>query len=174
MEFNQSKPKFALTELEKRLFYSRKGFYSWNVLGVVDDQKVFIMFTTRWPGASHDCRMHNESWMRVRDERQFDFDHPRFHVGDQGFQCQKTCVIPVRQRDNRVLTRAEKLYNKTLTSFRAINEHAFGNWKGMFPILCSETIGIIRKENSTYSQVSDGSVKQIRFFGSRKLNLEMC
>ena len=150
-----TKPKWC-TALQQERFWGRKHKYSWNCLGIVNDLKVFIRFSTIFPGSTHDSRNHNESWMKVRDEREFDFDHPRFHVGDQGFQCQKTCLTPVPQRDNQVLTRAEKKYNKTLTSFRSINEHAFGNWKGMFPLLCDDKTSGVRKEKSEYSQVSDG------------------
>ena len=160
-----SKPKWC-DHLGQIRFFSRKGFYSWNVLGICDDFKVFVMFSAKFPGSTHDSKNHNESWRKVMDERQFDYSHPRFHVGDQGFQCQKTCLTPVPQRENQVLTAAEKKYNKTLTSFRAINEHAFGDWKAMFPMLCTEKIGIVRKERSDYSQASDGSVNRIQYFSS--------
>ena len=63
--------------------------------------------------------------MKVIDERQFDYSHPRFLIGDEGLQCQKTCLSPVKYRDNRVLTQAEKLFNKTLTSLRVKNEHSW-------------------------------------------------
>ena len=104
--------------MEQERFWGRKGFYSWNCMGVVNDLKVFIRFSAKFPGSTHDSRNHNESWMKADDDRNFDYDHPRFHVGDQGYQCQKTLLIPVQQRDNQILTRAEKKYNKTLTSFR--------------------------------------------------------
>ena len=152
-----SKPKWC-THLEQLWFYGRKGFYSWNVLGVCNDLKIFTMFSVKFPGSTHDSKNHNESWMKVIDERQFDFNHPRFHVADQGLQVQKTCLTPVPQRENQVLTRAEKKYNKTLTSFRSLNEHAFGDWKKMFPIMSSEKIGTLRKEKPKYSQASYISV----------------
>ena len=106
------------------------------------------MFSTQYVGSSHDSRNHNESWMKIVDEQRFDFDHPRFHVGDEGIQCQKTALSPVQRRGNRVLTRAEKKFNKTLVSYRVKNEHAFGNLKGKFPIVLKE----IRKDNLVNSQ----------------------
>ena len=89
--------------------------------------------------------------MKIIDEQQFDYSHPRFHVADEGLQCQKTCLSPVKSRENRVLTQAEKLFNKTLTSFRVINEHAFGHLKNTFPILKQE----LRKDTANNSTVSD-------------------
>ena len=86
--------------------------------------------------------------MKLLDEGRFDYNHPRFHVTDSGVQCQKTVLAPVQKRGNRVLTRAEKKFNKTLISYRAINEHAFGNWKDKFPIVLKE----IRKDKLINSQ----------------------
>ena len=86
--------------------------------------------------------------MKVRDEQHFDYSHPRFHVGDSGIQCQKTALSPIKQQRGRVMTRAEKKFNKTLVSYRVINEHAFGNLKGKFPILLKE----IRKDKLVNSQ----------------------
>ena len=111
------------------------------------------IFNNEFNNGYSNSRNHNESWMKPYDEERFDYNHPRFHVADQGFQCQKTCLIPVKKRDNRHLSRAEKKYNKTLTSFRAINEHAFGNWKDKFPILCDKFTSGIRKNIYTNSQV---------------------
>ena len=86
--------------------------------------------------------------MKVRDEQHFDYNHPRFHLGDAGIQCQKTALSPVLQRGNTVLTRAEKKFNKALTSYRVKNEHAFRTLKGKFPIVLKE----IRKDKLINSQ----------------------
>ena len=162
--------------MEKERYYCRKGFYSWNVLGIVNDLKVFIMASVRFPGSTHDSRNHNESWMKAGDERQFDFNHPRFHVGDAGFMCQKTCLIPVKERNNHELTRPEKLYNKTLTSFRSINEHAFGNLKDKFPILHEKNSSGVRKDKSIYSQVVMNRLNELSFsfthFRNKRLILD--
>ena len=98
--------------------------------------------------------------MKIIDEQQFDYSHPRFLIGDEGLQCQKTCLSPVKSRNNRVLTQAEKLFNKTLTSFRVKNEHAFGHLKNTFPILKQE----LRKDTPDNSTASDELVNPIGFF----------
>ena len=65
--------------------------------------------------------------------------------------CQKTALSPVKQREGRVLSRPEKLFNKALSKLRMTVEHTFGEWKNKFPILSTD-IGCVRKEKSTYSQ----------------------
>ena len=136
---------FFLNMITQKL---KKNVQSWNVFCVVDDQKRFIKLIGTYPGSAHDSRIHNESWMKVTDEERFDFNHPRFHIGDEGIQCQKTALSPVKEnRNGQPLTRAEKLFNKTLCKFRVIVEHSFGDWKSAFPILHK-----VRKDNSAYSQ----------------------
>ena len=67
-----SKPKWV-NKVEQERFYNRKGFYGWNGFAVVNDQKVFIWFSVQAPGSYHDSRIHNESWLKVKDEREFDY-----------------------------------------------------------------------------------------------------
>ena len=83
----------------------------------------------------------------------FPYSHPRFHIGDEGIQCQKTALSPVKRRGDRVLSPAEKKFNKTLSSLRIIVEQTFGDWKNKFPIVSTE-VGIVRKDKSHYSQAT--------------------
>ena len=111
-----SKPRFEKDPLQRDKFYNRKGFYSWNCLGVVDDTLKFIYFSAKYPGNAHDSRVYNESRLKAILEEMYDEEAPRFLIGDKGFQLQETMLVPIRE--DQVRTEAEKLFNRIFGKLR--------------------------------------------------------
>ena len=79
-----SKPRFEKDPFQRDKFYNRKGFFSWNALGVIDDRLKFIYFSCKHPGNAHDSRIYNESRLKAKLEATYDPNRPRHLIGDKG------------------------------------------------------------------------------------------
>ena len=128
-----SKPSFEKDPLQQEKFFNRKGYYSWNALGVIDDTLRFIYFSCKYPGNAHDSRVYNESRLKAKLEETYDENAPRHLIGDKGYQLQKTMLIPVRE--DQVITQAQKDFIRMFIKLRIKVEHAFGILKKFFPAL---------------------------------------
>ena len=111
-----SKPRFERDPLQKDKFFNRKGFFSWNCLGIIDDNLRFTYFSCKYPGNAHDSRVYNESRLKAKLQETYNPDKPRHLMGDKGYNLQNTMLVPVRE--DQVQTRAQRLFNIALSKFR--------------------------------------------------------
>ena len=128
-----SKPRFERDPLQQDKFFNRKGFHSWNALGIIDDQLKFIYFSCKYPGNAHDTRIYNESKLKATLQANFNPDRPRHLMGDKGYQLQNTMLTPVRA--DKIRNQADKLYNIAFGKMRVRVECSYGFLKKYFPAL---------------------------------------
>ena len=90
-------PKWIKLLLEKEKWFSRKGYYAWNVLAVCDHRKKIIYLSVRHPGTVHDSVGYNLSKLRLHLEECHDPKRPRYLISDEGVNCQKTVLTAYRR-----------------------------------------------------------------------------
>ena len=105
-------------------FFCRKRFYSWNCQAVCDHRNKFLYFSCQFPGSCHDSVAYDMSNLKINLENSFDFNSPRFLIGDKGYTNQKTMIVPFKE--NQLHTNAQKEFNKILGKLRVLIEHTFG------------------------------------------------
>ena len=141
-----STPTWAKTQEARKKFFCRKYFYAWNCLGICDHENRFIWFSCQAPGATHDSVIYYTSKVRAKIEATFDYDSPRFFLGDKGYRNERSMIVPIRE--NSVKTRAQKLFNTALSKARIVIEHSYGIFKKTWPIFLYK----VRKYNCSNSQ----------------------
>ena len=136
-------PPTFVEEAIQKFFFNRKGFYSWNCLGICDDKLKFRFFTAEhpglckdlnrlnWPflpisllGSFHDTKIFKDSTVRSILAKQFDHKDPKFLIGDSGYQTFNYLLSPFKE--DQIFSTAEKKYNETMFVCRILIEHAFG------------------------------------------------
>lgn len=114
-------------------FRNRKGYFSLNVQVVCNAQLQILDIVARWPGASHDSHIFNNSGVRMKLEAG-EFGHGVL-LGDSGYPLRSYLLTPLEQPR----TAAEHVYNEAQIRTRNVVERTFGVWKRRFPVL---SIGI--------------------------------
>lgn len=110
------------------LYCNRKGFYSLNVQIVCDDASRILDVVARWRGSAHDARI----WDNCGLKNEFVEGRRRgILLGDSGYPCTNYLLTPLLNPT----TEAERAYNSSHKSTRAIIECCFGRWKGLFKAL---------------------------------------
>lgn len=111
-----------------QLYRNRKGYFSINVQGVVNARLEIIDIVARWPGATHDSTIFNNSQIKAL------FEVGRFGdgilLGDSGYPNLPYLMTPL----NNPMTPAEQLYNEAQIRTRCVVERAFGIWSRKFAV----------------------------------------
>lgn len=139
-------------------FFNRKGFYSLNVMCVVDHRGKFRYFSTSHAGSAHDSRykssktflrsfyylhapnrIFEESYLRANLGEKFNPRRPFALMGDEGYSCSDILLPPVRKQQldaaREDMKDKMRAYNKVHKRTRLPVEHALGVLKKRFPAL---------------------------------------
>lgn len=108
-------------------YYNRKDFHSVVLQAVTREDMRFIDVSTGWPGKIHDSRVLKISPLFLYGPI---YCGDRHLLGDCAYPNLPWLLVPFR--DNGHLTKAQKIYNTTLSSIRTTVERAFGLLKGRF------------------------------------------
>ncbi|XP_071577182.1 putative nuclease HARBI1 [Temnothorax nylanderi] len=109
-------------------YINRKQYFSVNLQGTVNHEMKFLDVFIGYPGSVHDARVFRNSPL-YRDLRELCTDN--YHLlGDSAYPCLIGLMVPYR--DNGHLTRAQRTFNRKLSSCRVIIENAFGCLKQRF------------------------------------------
>jgi len=125
--------------LDAEQFRNRKGYFSINVQTVCDSELRVLDCVARWPGATHDQRIFNESTLCRRLERG-DFGCGLV-VGDSGYENRSYLVTPLLS----VNTPGQNLYNEATIRTRNPVERKYGVMKRRFPVLAMKMRGSLRR-----------------------------
>lgn len=110
-------------------YRNRKGFFSLNVQTIAGADLKILSVVTRWPGATHDQRIFNNSAVKWRLEN---VQLGRFIiVGDSGYQNTMHVATPLLDTNNPI----EALYNESQIRTRNVVERSYGVLKRRFPVL---------------------------------------
>ena len=123
-------------------FRNRKGFYSQNVLGVVNFDMMFTYVLAGWEGSAHDGRVLGDALAKGL------VTYPnKFYLGDAGYALSENCLTPYRgvryhlkdwARDGVLAPQnKEELFNLKHSTLRNVVERTFGVCKKRFPVLSS-------------------------------------
>ncbi|XP_066596248.1 putative nuclease HARBI1 [Prorops nasuta] len=111
------------------IFRNRKGSYSINVQAIVNSKLEILDVVARWPGATHDATIFDNSCIKVR------FESGEFGsgviLGDSGYPCLPYLLTPLHNPK----IPAEVLYNEAHIRTRSMVERCFGVLVRRFPIL---------------------------------------
>ncbi|XP_066602277.1 putative nuclease HARBI1, partial [Prorops nasuta] len=113
-------------------YRNRKGFFSINVQAIVNSRMQIMDLVARWPGATHDSTIFDNSRIKSR------FENGEFGnsilLGDTGYPCLPYLLTPLANPQ----TPAEVLYNESHIRTRSMIERSFGVLGKICPVL---TIG---------------------------------
>lgn len=125
-------------------YRNRKGWFSLNVQAVCSAEQKIINVVARWPGASHDQTIFNNSRLKMRLQRG---DFSTFIlVGDSGYRNTMYLATPYSSCP----TDVHHLYNESQIRTRNVIERTFGLWKRRFPIL---SMGMRMKLNTVQNVI---------------------
>ena len=110
-------------------FRNRKGYFSINVQTVSDAQLRIRNVVGRWPGATNDRLIFNNS--RIKAQLNGGVFGNSLILGDSGYTLDNHVMIPLANP----VTRAENLYNESHIRTRNVVERQYGIWKRRFQIL---------------------------------------
>ena len=110
-------------------YRNRKSWFSLNVQTVCSADLKILNVVARWPGASHDQHIFNNSTLKMQLERG-DFGN-FIIVGDSGYRNTKYLATPFL----RCNTQIQALYNESQIRTRNVVERSYGVWKRRFPVL---------------------------------------
>ncbi|GJQ72227.1 hypothetical protein Trydic_g3318 [Trypoxylus dichotomus] len=114
---------------DAEIFRSRKGFFALNVQTVSDTNLKIRDIVVRWPGATRDQTIFNNSNLK------HEFESGTFGrflpVGDSGYTLQPYLMTKLQE----ARTVAENLYNESIIITRNVVERQYGVWKRRFPTL---------------------------------------
>lgn len=110
-------------------FRNRKGWFSLNVQTVAGADLKINNIVARWPGASHDQTIFNNSAIKMRFERG-DFG-TYILVGDSGYRNTMYMATPFLNAE----TNLQNLYNESQTRTRNVVERQYGVLKRRFSVL---------------------------------------
>lgn len=121
---------FVLGGANAEHFRNRKGYFSLNVQTVSNAKGKICNVVARWPGASHDSTIFNNSRLKAQ------FEEGRFQqnsvlLGDSGYPLKKYLMTPLHDP----MLAEEILYNEAHIRTRNVVERSYGIWKRRFPIL---------------------------------------
>lgn len=120
-------------------FFNRKGYYSFNLMCVVNHRHKIRHFTSSHAGSAHDSRIFEESFLCAKLRERFNAREPLALLGDEGYACSDVMLTPFRRQQLQSTTQEEKArmmaYNKTHKTTRLQVEHTFGILKKRFPAL---------------------------------------
>lgn len=110
-------------------YRNRKGLFSLNIQTIAGADLKILSVVARWPGATHDQRIFNNSAVKWRLEH----GHfgPFIIVGDSGYQNTMHLATPLLDTNNPI----EALYNESQIRTRNVVERSYGVWKRRFPVL---------------------------------------
>ena len=109
-------------------FINRKQFYPVNVQAVCDSNALITNIVARWPGATHDSRIFDNSTIA---EQFRNGSINGLFVGDSGYACKSYLMNPLLNPRNE----AEVRYNDAQRRTRIVIERCFGILKRRFPCL---------------------------------------
>jgi hypothetical protein len=124
------------------LFRCRKGFFSYNVQVVCDENLKIMDIVSGWPGSTHDSRIWNNSAICV------EFEEGRIEgmlLGDSGYPLSPYLMIPYPYPPN---SRQRGRFNRALCKARCTVERCIGVLKRRWPCLS-------RKLRCKYDRVPD-------------------
>ncbi|KAK9738702.1 DDE superfamily endonuclease [Popillia japonica] len=104
-------------------------YFSLNAQAVCNHILQIMDIVSRWPGATHDAYVFNNSRLRARLKTGEMGDG--ILLGDSGYPVRPYLLTPLRNPR----TAAENLYNESQIRTRNCIERTFGVWKRRFPIL---------------------------------------
>ncbi|XP_064647456.1 uncharacterized protein LOC135500138 [Lineus longissimus] len=111
-------------------YYNRKKFPSLQLQLVADDRLLIINTNVGWPGCAHDGRVFRNSQLAADADAGKLFSQDEFLIGDSAYPL-RTYLMAV-MKENRLLSREERVLNKKLSSCRQVVERAIGLMKGRF------------------------------------------
>ncbi|KAB0801261.1 hypothetical protein PPYR_05615 [Photinus pyralis] len=109
-------------------FRNRKGYFSMNIQAACDHNLKFRNIVARWPGATHDSTIFNNSMLKAVFE---DGMGNHLILGDSGYPLIKYLITPLLNPT----TPGENRFNEAQIRTRNVIERAFGVWKRRFPVL---------------------------------------
>ncbi|XP_064462591.1 putative nuclease HARBI1 [Ornithodoros turicata] len=112
-------------------FVNRKNYHSINVQLIAGADCKILDVVANWPGATHDSRILRESTIGRELEAGV---HTGLLLGDSGYPCKRWLMTPFLQPRNR----AQKQYNASHSTTRALVERTIGQLKRRFHCLHSE------------------------------------
>ncbi|GJQ87845.1 hypothetical protein Trydic_g1813 [Trypoxylus dichotomus] len=111
------------------IFRYRKSFFALNMQTVSVTNLKIRDIGVRWPGATHDQTIFNNSNLKHEFENG---TYGRFPlVGDSGYALQPYLMTKLQE----ARTAAENLYNESIIRTRDVVARQYGVWKRRFPIL---------------------------------------
>ncbi|XP_062549921.1 putative nuclease HARBI1 [Armigeres subalbatus] len=110
-------------------YRNRKSWFSLNVQTVSSANLKVLNIVARWPGASHDQHIFNNSTLKMQLERG-DYGH-FILVGDSGYRNTKYLATPFLRCESPT----EALYNESQIRTRNVVERSYGVLKRRFPVL---------------------------------------
>lgn len=110
------------------LFRCRKGYFSINVQCVCDSKGNFTDIVCRWPGATHDATIFENSRLCHRLENNV---LNGLLLGDSAYPCRRYLLTPVLNPVNLM----ERRYNTSHIRTRNVIERTYGQWKQRFRCL---------------------------------------
>ena len=116
----------------ERHYLNRKGYHSLNIQCICDHEMLFRDVVARWPGATHDSFIWNNSSVK---ERISNGELRGTIIGDSGYPLRHYLMTPYP----RPSTPAQESYNRAHKRTRVLIERAFGILKGRF--LCLDKRG---------------------------------
>lgn len=125
---------------EAENYRNRKGWFSINVQCITSADLKITNILARWPGATHDQTIFNNSRVKMELERQRYGDF--IILGDSGYRNTQYLATPLLNCSSPV----EILYNESQIRTRNLIERAFGVLKRRFPVLST---GIRVRINTT-------------------------
>lgn len=110
-------------------YRNRKGWFSFNTQTIAGADLKIQNIVARWPGASHDQTVFNNSKIKMQFERG-DFKNFILLV-DSGYRNTSYLATPLLNCN----TDIESLYNESQIRTRNVVERSYGVWKRRFPVL---------------------------------------
>ena len=109
-------------------FFETEKFFSINVRAVCGPNMLITNIVCRWPGATHDSRIFENSAICFKFETNL---NDGLLLGDDGYPCRYYLMTPV----SNPVTAKERNYNKEHIATRRKVERTFGVWKQRFRCL---------------------------------------
>lgn len=129
---------------DAELFRNRKGYFSFNVQTISDQNMRILDIVARWPGSTHDQTIFINSLIHQRFDRG-DFGN-YILIGDSGYANTRFLATPFTAANpNLAADRATRFYNRSIVTTRNVVERKYGLWKRRFTAMA---YGLrLKKEN---------------------------
>ena len=112
-------------------YFSRKSFYSLNVMIICDDKNRVLYYNAGWPGSTHDNRVFRNS--DIFTNREDYFSEYEYLLGDSAYSSSSVMVQSFKKEAAQAVLPGNKgFFNTALAQVRICSEHCIGMLKGRF------------------------------------------